>query len=413
MPKLSIRDIRKGYGANQILAGLSLDVEEGEFVSLVGPSGCGKSTLLRIIAGLEAQDHGTVSIDGQPVDALPPKHRQIAMVFQDYALYPHMSVAQNMAMPLIMASLPWHARLPLIERVHPLARRGRSAVVAHIHETARQLGIDHLLERRPAQLSGGQRQRVALGRALVRSPQLFLMDEPLSNLDAKLRTQVRKEIAELHASSKLTFVYVTHDQTEAMTLSDRVAIMQAGRFLQVAPPVVLYEDPDNIDVARFIGSPEINLLPAQVIDQKLRVGDRLLDVAIPAGAESDLFIAFRPEAALLVDDLHQTPDTKSPETFDFDVAAVEDHGADMILHGTLSAEPGVELRLRLHKVPGALTPALRIGKRQSIRLNREALLFFDANGKRLRGPSIDRSMVASVTRRAASSVAPQSYAVAL
>src|SRR5690554_6848787 len=148
MPKLSIRDVRKAYGTNQILAGLSLDVDEGEFVSLVGPSGCGKSTLLRIIAGLEVQDSGSVSIDGKPVDALPPKHRQIAMVFQDYALYPHMTVAQNMSMPLIMASLPWHARLPLIEKLHPLARRSRPVVRAQVEATARQLGIDHLLERR-------------------------------------------------------------------------------------------------------------------------------------------------------------------------------------------------------------------------------------------------------------------------
>ena len=395
MPKLSIRDVRKAYGTNQILAGLSLDVDEGEFVSLVGSSGCGKSTLLRIIAGLEAQDHGTVSIDGKPVDALPPKDRQIAMVFQDYALYPHMTVAQNMAMPLIMASLPWHARLPIVERVHPLARRGRPAIEAHILETARQLGIDHLLERRPAQLSGGQRQRVALGRALVRSPQLFLMDEPLSNLDAKLRTQVRKEIAELHARSKLTFVYVTHDQTEAMTLSDRVAIMQAGRFLQVASPVALYDDPDNVDVARFIGSPEINLLPAQVVDQRLRIGDQLLDVAIPASASGDLFIAFRPEAALPDGDLSEARGTKTSEALDFDIASVEDHGADLILHGTLATEPSVELRLRAHKAPGAQTPGLRAGGRQSIRLVREGLLFFGADGKRLRGPVATPSLAPS------------------
>ncbi|MDF2812164.1 MAG: transporter ATP-binding protein [Microvirga sp.] len=397
MPRLSIRDVRKAYGTNQILAGLSLDVDEGEFVSLVGPSGCGKSTLLRIIAGLEVQDHGSISIDGKPVDALPPKHRQIAMVFQDYALYPHMTVAQNMAMPLIMASLPWHARLPVIERIHPRSRRGRPAVEAHIHETARQLGIDHLLERRPAQLSGGQRQRVALGRALVRSPKLFLMDEPLSNLDAKLRTQVRKEIAELHASSKLTFVYVTHDQTEAMTLSDRVAIMQAGRFLQVAPPVVLYEDPDNVDVARFIGSPEINLLPAQVVDRRLRIGDRLLDVAIPASASGDLFIAFRSEAALLDGDFLQDRGRRTSEALDFDITSVEDHGADLILYGTLTTEPSVELRLRVQKTSGIQTSGLRIGGRHSIRLSREGLLFFAADGKRLRDPAAVPSAATSVS----------------
>lgn len=405
MPRLSIRDVRKTYGTNQILSGLSLDVDEGEFVSLVGPSGCGKSTLLRIIAGLEAQDHGTISIDGMPVDALPPKHRKIAMVFQDYALYPHMTVAQNMTMPLIMSSLPWHARLPVVERIHPLARRGRPAVEAQIQATARQLGIDHLLERRPSQLSGGQRQRVALGRALVRSPKLFLMDEPLSNLDAKLRTQVRREIAELHASSKLTFIYVTHDQTEAMTLSDRVAIMQAGRFLQIAPPVALYEDPDNVDVARFIGAPEINLLPAQIVDRRLRIGDRLLDVAIPINASGDLFIAFRPEATSLAGHSLQERANRNSDELDFDITGVEDHGADVILHGTLTTEPSVELRLRAHKAPGMSTSGLRIGGRQSIRLCRDGLLFFGADGKRLR----DRVIVPPV----ASSAAAQPLVAAL
>jgi multiple sugar transport system ATP-binding protein len=309
------------------------------------------------------------------------------MVFQDYALYPHMTVAQNMAMPLVMASLPWHARLPIIERIHPLARRGRPAVEAQIHETACQLGIEQLLERRPAQLSGGQRQRVALGRALVRSPKLFLMDEPLSNLDAKLRTQVRKEIAELHASSKLTFVYVTHDQTEAMTLSDRVAIMQAGRFLQVAPPVTLFEDPDNVDVARFIGSPEINLLPAQVVDGRLRVGGKLLDIAIPRGTSGDLFVAFRPEAARLDVMTSRSYDSASAltETLVFDVNSTEDHGADVIVHGTLSTEPSVELRLRAQKIPGMQPSVLRTNGRRRLRLQREGLLFFGADGNRLRG----------------------------
>ncbi|BCH25414.1 ABC transporter ATP-binding protein [Mesorhizobium sp. L-8-3] len=402
MPMLSMRDIRKAYGTNQILAGLSLDVDEGEFVSLVGPSGCGKSTLLRIIAGLEAQDHGSISIDGKPVDALPPKHREIAMVFQDYALYPHMSVAQNMAMPLIMASLPWHARLPLIERIHPLARRGRPAVEAQINQTARHLGIEHLLDRRPAQLSGGQRQRVALGRALVRSPKLFLMDEPLSNLDAKLRTQVRKEIAELHASSKLTFIYVTHDQIEAMTLSDRVAIMRAGSFVQVAPPVTLYEDPDNVEVARFIGSPEINLLPTEVENGRLRIGDRLLDAVIPKGASGDLLVAFRPEAAQFdgIAGLSHDRSRSTSEALDFDVRSIEDHGADLVVHGALATEPSIELRVRAQKLPGTQMSNARIAGRKALRLDREGLLFFDADGQRVRDRSVS-SVAAAASPRGA------------
>src|SRR5690606_30255053 len=261
-----------------------------------------------------------------------------------------------------------------------------------------QLGIDHLLERRPAQLSGGQRQRVALGRALVRSPKLFLMDEPLSNLDAKLRTQVRKEIAELHASSNLTFVYVTHDQTEAMTLSDRVAIMQAGEFLQVAPPVALYDDPDNVEVARFIGSPEINLLPAQVFNNRLRIGDHWLDVDIPDRAHGDLFVAFRPEVALM-DGIQETAPSAArnyTDSLDFAIESVEDHGADMILHGRLATEPSVELRLRIGKTSGAQTEVPRMGERRSIRLPQEGLLFFAADGSRLRGPSIS-TQTASVS----------------
>ncbi|MGB0904518.1 MAG: ABC transporter ATP-binding protein, partial [Mangrovicoccus sp.] len=207
MAQLQLKNIKKSFGDTPVLHDISLDIADGEFLSLVGQSGCGKSTLLRIIAGLETPDSGDILLDGNSVAESAPKDRNIAMVFQDYALYPHMSVGENMAMPLVMARLPLYARLPGMRRLTPIGRKTQPEIRAEIEKVAIQLRIDHLLDRKPAQLSGGQRQRVALGRALVRNPQVFLMDEPLSNLDAKLRVKVRTEISDLHASSGLTFVY--------------------------------------------------------------------------------------------------------------------------------------------------------------------------------------------------------------
>jgi multiple sugar transport system ATP-binding protein len=255
MATVEIRNVRKAFGPVEILHGVSVDIADGEFVVLVGPSGCGKSTLLRMLAGLENITSGEIAIGGRVVNAVPPKDRDIAMVFQNYALYPHMTVYDNMAFSLTLAKAP-------------------KAVMDHeVGRAARILGLEQLLHRFPRQLSGGQRQRVAMGRAIVRNPQVFLFDEPLSNLDAKLRVQMRSEIKELHQRLKVTTVYVTHDQIEAMTMADKIVVMNNGNIEQAGRPLELYDRPANMFVAGFIGSPAMNMLKGTVSDGSLRTED--------------------------------------------------------------------------------------------------------------------------------------------
>ncbi len=282
---VSIRNVQKKFGDATILHGVSVDVADGEFVVLVGPSGCGKSTLLRMIAGLEDITAGEIAIDGTVVNKKPPKERDISMVFQNYALYPHMTVAENMAFSLTLAKAPAEEK------------RVRVAEAAEI------LGLAPLLERYPRQLSGGQRQRVAMGRSIVRKPKVFLFDEPLSNLDAKLRVAMRGEIKALHKRLGTTMVYVTHDQVEAMTMADRIVVMQAGRIEQLGDPMELYDRPVNMFVAQFIGSPAMNVLKAT------RQGDRLfLADGSPAGLPApdgvaegrSVLVGKRPEHVVLV-----------------------------------------------------------------------------------------------------------------
>ncbi|HEV7257866.1 MAG TPA: sn-glycerol-3-phosphate ABC transporter ATP-binding protein UgpC [Bosea sp. (in: a-proteobacteria)] len=246
MASVQIADVRKAYGATQVIHGVDIDIDDGEFVILVGPSGCGKSTLLRMIAGLENISGGEIRIGPRVVNDVPPKERDIAMVFQNYALYPHMTVADNMAFSMKLRKAP---KAEIDERV------GKAAGI---------LGLDKLLDRYPRQLSGGQRQRVAMGRAIVRDPQVFLFDEPLSNLDAKLRVQMRTEIKELHQRLKTTTVYVTHDQIEAMTMADKIVVMHDGIVEQMGAPLELYDRPANLFVAAFIGSPSMNLLKGTI-----------------------------------------------------------------------------------------------------------------------------------------------------
>ncbi|CDX12129.1 glycerol-3-phosphate transporter subunit; ATP-binding component of ABC superfamily [Mesorhizobium plurifarium] len=242
MASVAIGDVYKSFGATQVLHGVSVDIDDGEFVTLVGPSGCGKSTLLRMIAGLEKISRGHISIGSRVVNDVAPKERDVAMVFQNYALYPHMTVGENMAFSLMLKGVP------------------KAESDAGVKRAAEILGLVPLLSRYPRQLSGGQRQRVAMGRAIVRNPQVFLFDEPLSNLDAKLRVQMRAEIKELHQRLKTTTVYVTHDQIEAMTMADKIVVMHDGLVEQIGPPLELYDRPDNLFVASFIGSPAMNLL---------------------------------------------------------------------------------------------------------------------------------------------------------
>src|SRR3954451_4286837 len=247
MAAIDITDLRKSFGTVQILKGVDLSIASGEFVVLVGPSGCGKSTLLRLIAGLETATTGEIRIGGEPVDDLPPKDRDIAMVFQSYALYPHMTVRDNMSYSLRLQKSP------------------REAILNAVAEAGAKLGLGALLERKPRQLSGGQRQRVAMGRAIVRRPRALLFEEPLSNLDARLREQMRFEIKKLHRDFGATSVYVTHDQIEAMTMADRIVAMNEGIIQQVGTPLDLYDDPANIFVAGFIGSPAMNFLDARAV----------------------------------------------------------------------------------------------------------------------------------------------------
>ncbi|MDI6029500.1 sn-glycerol-3-phosphate ABC transporter ATP-binding protein UgpC [Corticibacterium sp. UT-5YL-CI-8] len=246
MASVHISDVRKSYGAVNTIHGISFDITDGEFMVLVGPSGCGKSTLLRMIAGLEEISGGTISIGPRVVNDVAPKDRDVAMVFQNYALYPHMTVAENMGFSL------------------RLQKVGKPEIKARVDRAAAILGLEKLLDRYPRNLSGGQRQRVAMGRAIVRDPQVFLFDEPLSNLDAKLRVQMRTEIKELHQRLKTTIVYVTHDQIEAMTMADRIVVMHDGRIEQIGTPLELYDYPANLFVASFIGSPSMNFIKGRL-----------------------------------------------------------------------------------------------------------------------------------------------------
>ena len=249
MGSLQLNNIRKTFGAHEVLKGIDLDVKDGEFVIFVGPSGCGKSTLLRIIAGLEDASTGSIRIDGQEVATVPPAKRGIAMVFQSYALYPHLTVKDNMGLGLKQAGT------------------NQAEIERRVAKAAGMLSLEPYLARRPAELSGGQRQRVAIGRAIVRDPKLFLFDEPLSNLDAALRVQTRLEIARLHRDLKATMIYVTHDQVEAMTLADKIVVLSAGAIEQVGSPMELYNRPANLFVAGFIGSPQMNFIEGGRLDE--------------------------------------------------------------------------------------------------------------------------------------------------
>ncbi|MDW9500587.1 sn-glycerol-3-phosphate ABC transporter ATP-binding protein UgpC [Sinorhizobium meliloti] len=276
MARVDLEGIVKRFGSTEVLSRIALDINDGEFLVLVGPSGCGKSTLLRVIAGLEDADAGVVRIDDRDVTALEPRERDIAMVFQSYALYPHMTVRQNIGFSLKLSGRP------------------EAEIGAAVDDAARLLGLSALLDRKPRELSGGQRQRVAMGRAIVRKPALFLFDEPLSNLDAKLRVQMRTEIRALHERLGATSVYVTHDQVEAMTMADRIVVLDRGRIVQIGTPLEVYGNPANRFVAEFIGAPGINILNGKVdADGTVRAGNIVLGRS--AAAPGPVDVGIRPE----------------------------------------------------------------------------------------------------------------------
>lgn len=302
MAQVLLREIRKTFDRTVVLKGVDLTIADGEFVSLVGPSGCGKSTLLRIIAGLERQTSGNVEIGGDVVDSVRPADRNLAMVFQSYALYPHLTVFDNIALPLRMRRLSAAERMPAVGWMMPGKRGKERTITESVTAVADLLGMKDLLARRPAQLSGGQRQRVAVGRAIVRDPRAFLLDEPLSNLDAKLRVHMRTEIAQLHRRLDATFIYVTHDQAEAMTMSDRIAVMMDGNIVQVGTPDEIYDDPRDQRVAEFIGSPKINILDGLVSEHgALSIGQQLISAKVDAAPGTQVRIGVRPERVRLAD----------------------------------------------------------------------------------------------------------------
>jgi multiple sugar transport system ATP-binding protein len=356
MSAVQIHGIEKYFGATHIIRGVDIDIDDGEFCVLVGPSGCGKSTLLRMIAGLEEIDEGQISIGAKVVNSVPPKMRDIAMVFQNYALYPHMSVRKNMSFSL------------------ELARQPKAQIEQQVKKAADILSLTPYLDRYPRQLSGGQRQRVAMGRAIVRNPQVFLFDEPLSNLDAKLRVQMRTEIRELHQRLKTTSVYVTHDQTEAMTMADKIVVMRGGIVEQIGGPLDLYDRPANTFVACFIGSPAMNLIPgvARTSDGVAQIefkGGTAL--ALPVGARADngqeVLYGARPEHCAV-----------GASGLPVDVVVVEPTGADTQLYCRFQGlDVTATVRDRSDCHPGdrvCLAPDPR-----------RAHLFDAASGKRLAG----------------------------
>ncbi|MBX2835787.1 MAG: sn-glycerol-3-phosphate ABC transporter ATP-binding protein UgpC [Gammaproteobacteria bacterium] len=290
MADVGMQDITKSFGAVDVIHGVSLDIKHGEFVVLVGPSGCGKSTLLRMIAGLEDPTGGTITIGDSVVNELLPKERDVAMVFQSYALYPHMTVRENISFSL------------------ELQKRPKTEIDQAVKQASDILGLGEYLDRKPKALSGGQRQRVAMGRAIVRNPKVFLFDEPLSNLDAKLRTIMRKEVKLLHQRLKTTSIYVTHDQTEAMTMADKIVVMNAGVIEQIGSPMQLYCHPANLFVAGFIGAPQMNLFPGNVrptpdgAKLELRLGMEMMIPKLSIEKDTEIFLGVRPEHLKIVDE---------------------------------------------------------------------------------------------------------------
>ncbi len=324
---------------------LNLEIGDGEFMVLVGPSGCGKSTSLRMLAGLEEINSGSVWIGDRDVTDLPPKDRDIAMVFQNYALYPHMTVADNMGFALKMKGVDKEER------------------ETRVLEAAKLLGLEELLSRKPKNLSGGQRQRVAMGRAIVRDPQVFLMDEPLSNLDAKLRVQTRTQIAALQTRLGVTTVYVTHDQVEAMTMGDRVAVMKDGVLQQVDRPLALYDTPKNVFVAGFIGSPAMNLMPGVIVDGGVRVTDHVIPVAreiLDRAQSSDVVVGIRPETFEV---------SPTGEGIAMKISAVEETGADSYLYGTLGSDDPANIAEASQQVVARVTTRTPPQRGESVRLH--------------------------------------------
>lgn len=384
MAEVILKEVKKNFGKSTVINDVSIKIKEGDFCVIVGPSGCGKSTLLRIISGLETPDTGSIYINNNDVSHMDPKDRNIAMVFQDYALYPHMLVRQNLEMPLLMAKTSLAERIPLVNAL-TLNSVKRNEIKKNVDDVARKLRIEHLLDRKPGQLSGGQRQRVALGRSLVRNPDIFLMDEPLSNLDAKLRESVRTEITQLHKETGLTFVYVTHDQTEAMTMSSKIGLMHLGKFMQVGTPSELYKIPTNTTVARFIGSPEINIVPLFDFKEIREKVSEAVKGKYSSADIADFVFGIRPEDLLIMSEKsHEKNSDKSREvleaTLDVKIESIEDLGHELFVHcSRLSHSSAVRIRV----TKGSFSGNLSFGDTIKLKVCLKDANLFDQKGERV------------------------------
>jgi len=371
MAEIELRNISKSFGSTEVIKSLDLSVSNGEFITIVGPSGCGKSTLLRIIAGLENQSTGDVEIDGNVVNNTRASERDLAMVFQSYALYPHLTVQQNLMVPLKLRRLSILERFPIIGWLMPNRRSKLGEIVNKVQVASETLQITHLLDRKPGQLSGGQQQRVAVGRAMVREPVAFLMDEPLSNLDAGLRVHMRAEISELHRDLKTTFIYVTHDQAEALTMSDRMAVMMDGEILQLDTPNEIYNNPSNIRVAEFVGSPKINILQGEC-DEKGNIscfGIKITD-SIKLAQKGNISVGIRPEHMELV-----TSNDKN--VFKGKIVYRENLGSDIFLH--VAVNEG-EQKIIVRSEPSMVFNSA-IGDSVMIGWDEQKVMVFDVDGK--------------------------------
>ena len=371
MAEIELRNISKSFGSTEVIKSLDLSVSNGEFITIVGPSGCGKSTLLRIIAGLENQSTGDVKIDGNVVNNTRASERDLAMVFQSYALYPHLTVQQNLMVPLKLRRLSILERFPIIGWLMPNRRSKLDEIVNKVQVASETLQITHLLDRKPGQLSGGQQQRVAVGRAMVREPVAFLMDEPLSNLDAGLRVHMRAEISELHRDLKTTFIYVTHDQAEALTMSDRMAVMMDGEILQLDTPNEIYNNPSNIRVAEFVGSPKINILQGEC-DEKGDInciGIKITD-SIKLAQKGNISVGIRPEHMELV-----TSNDKN--VFKGKIVYRENLGSDIFLH--VAVNEG-EQKIIVRSEPSMVFNS-SIGDSVMIGWDEQKVMVFDVDGK--------------------------------
>ena len=377
MAEIDLKGISKSFEKNEVIKSLDLSIENGEFITIVGPSGCGKSTLLRIIAGLEQQSNGDVIIEGKEVNNVKASNRDLAMVFQSYALYPHLTVLQNLMVPLRLRRLSTLERFPVINLFLPNRRKKIDELKELVLKASETLQIKHLLGRKPGQLSGGQQQRVAVGRAMVREPVAFLMDEPLSNLDAALRVHMRAEISELHRKLKTTFVYVTHDQAEALTMSDRMAVMMDGEILQLDTPSEIYNKPASLRVAEFIGSPKINILSAESNENgDIDCMGISISLSIKVNKNEKILVGIRPEHTYLLQ-------VNDKNCFLGEVNHKENLGSDIYLHVTLKDS---QQKMIVRSNPD-ISFNTKIGETIRIGFDTKKVMIFNESGQNLKKKS--------------------------